>query len=181
VRRALEMRAKDTLPGLAAIAKGDAPSAKRDWQVRAAACVALGRVGWEKELDTLAALAGSREWQVRAAAFEGLYHAYDKRAIPVLIAAFNDKHPVARMTARKNLKNLSRQVFAQKQMYQDWWEQQKERLELEHPEKQLEMLDKYGYDTRKYLQEILRGTDIVAILGRWDKVQLILEDLQVPH
>ncbi len=181
VRRAVEMRAKDVLPGIAALAKGEAPAGKKEWPVRAAACVALGRVGWEKELDTLAALAKAREWQVRAAAFEGLYHAYDKRAIPILIAAFPDKHPVARMTARKNLRNLTRQVFAQKQMYEGWWEKAKDRLELEHPTKRLEELDKYGYDTRKYLQEILRGTDIIAILGRWDKVQLILEDLEVQH
>ncbi len=181
VRRAVELRAKDVLPAIAALAKGDAPAAKKDWPVRAAACVALGRVGWEKEIDTLAALAKAREWQVRAAAYEGLYHAYDKRAIPVLIAAFGEKHPVARMTARTNLKNLTRQVFAQKQMYEDWWEKYKDRLELEHPTKRLEELDKYGYDTRKFLQEILRGTDIVAILGRWDKVQLILEDMQVQH
>ncbi len=181
VRRALEMRCKDVLPAVAALAKGEAPAAKKGWPVRAAACVALGRIGWEKELDTLAALAKAREWQVRAAAYEGLYHCYDKRAIPVLIAAFGDKHPVARMTARKNLRNLTRQTFAQKQMYDTWWEKQKDRLELEHPEKKLEELDKYGYDTKKYLQEILRGTDIVAVLGRWDKVQLVLEDLQVPH
>ncbi len=181
VRRAVEMRVRDVLPAIAALAKGEAPAAKKEWPVRAAACVALGRIGWEKELDTLAALAKAREWQLRAAAFEGLYHAYDKRAIPILIAAYGDKHPVARMTARKNLKNLTRQVFAQKQMYLDWWEANKDRLELEHPTKRLEELDKYGYDTRKFLQEILRGTDIVAILGRWDKVQLILEDMQVHH
>ncbi|HEX5135445.1 MAG TPA: HEAT repeat domain-containing protein [Planctomycetota bacterium] len=181
VRRAFEMRMKDALPAIAALAKGEAPAAKRDWPVRAAACVALGRIGWEKEFDTLAELAKAREWQVRAAACEGLYHAYDKRAIPILIAAFNDKQPVARMTARKNLRNLTRQTFAQKQMYEGWWEKQKDKLELEHPEKRLEELDKYGYDTKKYLQEILRGTDIVAILGRWDRVQLVLEDLQVPH
>lgn len=181
VRRAVEMRARDVLPAIAALAKGDAPAAKKEWPVRAAACVALGRVGWEKEFDTLAALAKAREWQVRAAAFEGLYHAYDKRAIPILIAAFPDKQPVARMTARKNLRNLTGQVFAQKQMYEDWWEKHKDRIQLEHPEKRLEELDKYGYDTRKYLQEILRGTDIIAILGRWDKVQLILEDMQVAH
>jgi HEAT repeat protein len=181
VRRAVEMRAKDVLPGIAALAKGEAPAGKKEWPVRAAACVALGRIGWEKEFDTLAALAKAREWQVRAAAFEGLYHAYDKRAIPILIAAFPDKQPVARMTARKNLKNLTRQVFAQKQMYEEWWEKSKDRLELEHPTKRLEELDKYGYDTKKYLQEILRGTDIVAVLGRWDKVQLILEDMQVQH
>lgn len=181
VRRALEMRMKDALPAVALLARGEAPAAKKDWPVRAAACVALGRIGWEKELDTLAALAKAREWQVRAAAYEGLYHCYDKRAIPVLIAAFGDKHPVARMTARKNLRNLTRQTFAQKQMYESWWEKQQDKLELEHPEKKLQELDKYGYDTKKYLQEILRGTDIVAILGRWDKVQLVLEDLQVPH
>jgi len=181
VRRAVEMRAKDVLPAIAALAKGEAPAAKRDWPVRAAACVALGRIGWDKEFDTLAALAKAREWQVRAAAYEGLYHAYDKRAIPILMAAFGDKHPVARMTARKNLRNLTGQVFSQKQMYEGWWEKVKDKIELEHPEKRLEELDKYGYDTKKFLQEILRGTDIVAILGRWDKVQLILEDLQVQH
>jgi hypothetical protein len=118
---------------------------------------------------------------VRAAAFEALYHSYDKRSIPILIAAFSDRHAVARFTARRNLRLLTRQTYAQKSMYEQWWEGAKDKLELEHPEKKLAELDKYGYSTRKYLQEILRGTDIVAIRGRWDKVELILDDLEVQH
>jgi len=180
VRKAVETRTKAVLPELTQVAQGKAPT-KRDWQVRTAAAVGVGRVGYDRDLDALIEMAGAREWWLRAAAFEGLFHTYDKRVLPVLIDAFNDHHPVARMTARRNLRAMSGQHYAKQSMYRSWWEKVKDTIELTHPEKQLEELDKYGYDTRKFLQEILKGTDIVAIRGRWDKVELVLQDLDVTH
>jgi len=179
VRRAVERRTKEVLPELAAVAKGET-GAKREWKARVAACVALGRIGYEKMFGTLRDLARSRLWWLRAAALEGLYHTYTRAAIPVLLDAFDDRHAVARMTARRNLRYMTQQTFVKKSMYERWWEKWKDKLELKHPERKLAELDKYGY-SRRGLQEILRGTDIVAIKGRWDKVELVLSDLEVKH
>ena len=180
VRHAVEGRIKELLDDLAAVAQGET-GAKKDWELRTAAAVGLGRVGHDRDLAVLEGLAGSRDWWLKAGALEGLYHTYRKEAIPHLIDAFDDRHPVVRMTARRNLRLMSQQVFLKKSQYEDWWEKAKERLELVHPEKTIEQLDKYGYATRKQIQEVLKGTDIVAIKGRWDKVELILQDLEVTH
>ncbi|MHC4818628.1 MAG: HEAT repeat domain-containing protein, partial [Planctomycetota bacterium] len=171
---------REVLPELSAVAAGKT-GAKKDWQVRVAACVGLGRVGYDRDLTALLTFAKAREWWLRAAAMEGLYHAYRKEAIPVLIAAHDDKHPVVRMTARRNLRYITGQRFSNRKKYAEWWEQRKDRLELKHPEHKLKELDKYGYDTRKFLHDVLQGTDIVAIKARWDKVEKILEDLEVKH
>ncbi|MHC4135360.1 MAG: HEAT repeat domain-containing protein [Planctomycetota bacterium] len=180
VREAVEGRVRDVLPELSALAAGKT-GAKKGWQARVAACVGLGRVGYDRDLSGLLAFAKSREWWLRAASMEGLYHAYRKEAIPILIAAYDDKHPVVRMTARRNLRYITGKRLSNRKKYGEWWEQRKDQLELKHPEHKLKELDKYGYDTRKFLQDVLRGTDIVAIKGRWDKVEKILEDLQVKH
>ena len=180
VRYATERRIKGALPELALIARGKT-AAKKDWQLRAAACVAIGRVGYDRDFSALEELATARKWWLKAAALEGLYHTYRKEAIPLLLASFDDKHPVVRMTARRNLRYMTQQTFSKKSMYEGWWEKRKATIEFKHPEHKLKELKRYGYSTRKFIQDILRGTDIVAVKGRWDKVELILEDLGVRH
>jgi HEAT repeat protein len=179
VRYVVENRVKEMLPELSALAAGKAGD-KKDWKVRVAACVAVGRVGYDADFSVLVDLAKAPQWWLRAAALEGLYHTYRKEAMPVLIAAFDDRHPVTRMTARRNLRYMTHQTFGKQAQFEEWWEKWKDGNELKHPEKELEQLAKYGYSTKEY-QEVLRGTDIVAVKGRWDKVELVLEDLGVTH
>ncbi|MHC4222739.1 MAG: HEAT repeat domain-containing protein [Planctomycetota bacterium] len=180
VRRASELRDKTVLLDLTALARGET-GAKKHWHARSAACVTMGRVARMEAFGKLQALSGSRHWWLKAAAMEGLFHTYSKEVIPILIEAFDDRHPVVRMTARKNLAYMTRKKFPKKQMYLNFWKKVQHKIELAHPEDQLRQLDKYGYATRKYIQTVLKGTDIVAILGRWDKVQLVLQDLEVRH
>jgi len=180
VRVAVDRRDKDTLAALTALASGKT-AAKRDWQARTAACVAMGRVAYTRAFPALKELVRAREWWLRAAALEGLYHCYTKECIPLLIAAFDDRHPVARLTARKNLHFMTRKRYLRKRMYIDYWEKVKATVEIKHPESTLKELERGGYSTRTFLQEILKGTDIVVVLGRWDRVQVVLEDLQVKH
>jgi hypothetical protein len=180
IRKAVERKAKELLPELTAVAQGKSPL-KRDWQTRVAACVAMGRVGGRDAYDDLVALAKNRDWFIRAAAIEGLYHCYETRAIPELIGYFDDKHPVVRMTTRRNLRYMTRKHYPKRKFYVDWWKKYGGTFEWVAPDEQERRARKHGYATPKYITEILRGTDIVAIKGRWDKVELILEDLGVKH
>jgi HEAT repeat protein len=180
VRRASERRDKNVLDELASLARGLTP-AKKHWQARAAAAVTMGRVGHRGAFAQLKDLVRAREWWLRAAAFEGLFHTYVRDVVPLLIAASDDRNPVVRMTVRKNLRYMSGKFYSRKGLYKAWWEKVKDKIELAHPEDKLKELDKYGYATRKYIQTVLRNTDIVVILGRWDKVQLVLQDLDVRH
>ena len=180
VRLAVEKKIDKVLPELTALAQGRT-RAKKEWKTRVAACVGMGRIGKKKAFDDLALLAKAREWWLRAAAMEGLYHTFDKRSIPIYIGSFLDKHPVVRMTLRRNLKYLTRKHYAQKKLYEKWWQKHGKNVELIEPDEYLRQAKKYGYATPKYVQDVLKGTDIVVILGRWDKVQLVLEDLQIKH
>jgi len=180
VRRIVADGSRELLDELGAVARGET-ACKKEWMARVTACVALGRVGQRASFDALVELAGARDWWLRAAALEGLYHTFDERAIPIMIAAFDDQHPVARATARRNLRYLSRTHHATKQLAEQWWEKWKGNYTLTPPDEYETLAQKYGYAKHKYITEALRGTDIVAIEGRWDRVQKILEDLEVQH
>jgi HEAT repeat protein len=180
VRRAVEWRQRDVLEEILLLARRKT-AAKTAWLTRSAACVAAGRIGYDLAFDGLKGLLKAREWWLRAAAVEGLYHSYTKEVIPILIKLFDERHPVVRMTVRRNLRYMTGKHYVQRKLYEAWWEKWGAKLELRHPEKKLAELDKYGYSTKKYLQDILRGTDIVAVKGRWDKVEKVLEDLDVKH
>ncbi|MHC4956887.1 MAG: HEAT repeat domain-containing protein [Planctomycetota bacterium] len=180
IRHAVKHKRVMVLKELAAVAQGKT-GAKKEWKTRVAAAVAMGRIAGKAAYDDLAAMVPAREWWLRGAALEGIYHTYDKRCIPLMINAVNDKNAVVRMTVRRNLKYLTKKHYAQKKFYENWWEKYGAKIELVEPDEFMRQAKKYGYATPKYVQDTLKGTDIVAVLGRWDKVQLILEDLAVPH
>jgi HEAT repeat protein len=180
VRFALAKRHKESLPLLAAVAAGETKAAK-DWHARVAACVALGRIGGGEAHGTILPWTRAREWWLRAAAFEGLLHTYRREVVPAYIAAFDDRHPVVRLTVRKNLRFMTRKHFPRRSMYEDYWREFGDKVDFGDPEEKIKELDRSGYDTRRYIQEILKGTDIVVVLGKWDKVELVLQDLEVSH
>jgi len=181
VRVALDLRQKEVVPELLALAKGEGAGGKKNWMVRAPACVAAGWVGGMKSFDTLRKLAAERDWKIKAAALEGLFRIYDKQVIPVLFNYFNARHPVVRLTALKNLRFMTQKTYTKKDLFLKWWKKYGDKIELIHPEDQGERFRKSGYHVKRDMLEVLRKTDIVAILGRWDKVQKILEDLKIKH
>ena len=92
--------------------------------------------------------------------------------MPAYIAAFDDRHPVVRLTVRKNLRFMTGKHFPRRSMYEDYWREFGDRVDFGDPEEKIKELDRSGYDTRRYIQEILKGTDIVVVLGKWDKVEI---------
>lgn len=180
VRAALARRHKPSTPALLSLARGEG-AAKSDWQLRVAACVAAGWVGGLESFDTLRALAAERDWKVRGAALEGLFRIYDKAAVEPLLDAVDDSHPCVKLTAKKNLQYMTQKRFPTEKDWRDYWNKVKANIDLVHPEDEAKTAKEGGYDVRRDMLEILRGTDIVAVLGRWDKVELILKDLEIRH
>ncbi|MGQ0613715.1 MAG: HEAT repeat domain-containing protein [Planctomycetaceae bacterium] len=180
VREALRRRDRPNAPLLVDLAKGGG-AGKGDWQVRAAACVAAGWVGGMEAFPALVELSSSRDWRIEAAALEGLFRVYDKASIPVLTSKFDDRHPVVRLAARKNLQYMTQKKLTTRAQYETYWAAEKDKFDLIHPEDQAKQLEETGYHVRRDMLEILRKTDIVTILGRWDRVEKVLEDLDIPQ
>jgi len=186
VRFANDNKRKEAVPTLLALARGET-DAKKEMLPRAAACVALGRLGRGKVYDDLVALSRNRAWQVSAAALEGMFFCWRKEAIPHYLEFFGDRHPVIRKVARTNLIYMTRKKFNKRAPYDEWWKKIGPKFHLAHPEDVLKRMEKdrktygYGTDPRKYMQTILSGTEILVVRGRWDFVEKILVELEVKH
>ena len=186
VRFASDHKREDAVPALLALAKGET-DAKKQMLARAAACVALGRLGRGKVYDDLAELSRDRAWQVSAAALEGIFFCWRKEAIPHYIEFFSDRHRVVRKVARTNLAYMTRQTHDRRAPYEAWWAKVGGKFELVHPEDVIKKAeverDKYGYaiNTKKHIQKILSGTEIIVVRGRWDFVEKVLVELDVKH
>ena len=184
VRAAVEGRATTVVDALAAVATGQTDA--RDWQLQSAACVALGRVGERAAFPTLRRLLEQTAWWLRAAAYEGLSFTRLKDAIPLLIAAFDDPHPVVRRTVRANLRVLLGRRFASKAACLAWWREHGPRWQPPLSEAEAAERRRGGYATREYVKRhldrtVAGGTDILCIKGSYDHVEDVLTALQVPH
>ena len=183
VRAAFEHDVKDVLPALLDLARGKG-AAKKEWELRCAAAVAAGRVGGLAAVPSLAKLIKSNDWHIRGAALEGLARTMRAEAIPVLIKAHDDRHVVPRRVARRNLVWMSGGLkHDDKDTWSRWWKLAGEGFVPKAPKVNdpREVLDD-GYDRRlpgDYVRQLLLGTDVAVVLGRWDKLQFVLSDLEV--
>jgi len=186
VRFAAEQKWKDAVGALSELAAGKT-AGKRALLARSAACVALGRLARKDAFPLLLELSKERHWQIRAAALEGMIFCWTKEAIPVYIRHFLDHHSVVRKVVRTNLRYMTRKTFQKQRPYERWWKKFGPKYNLVHPEDLKKKIqrerDKYGYAVapKKYIQNILGGTDILVVRGRWDFVELVLNDLGVEH
>ncbi|MHC4940022.1 MAG: HEAT repeat domain-containing protein [Planctomycetota bacterium] len=186
VRFAAESKRKDAVPLLLDLAQGKT-AGKKALAARAAACVAVGRLGRLDAYDKLVEIAQDRTWQVRAGALEGLIYCWKKEAIPVYLSYFKDRNAVVRKVVKNNLLSMTRKKFDKRAPYEEWWKKIGPKYNLVHPEDVRKKVqaerDKYGYyvQPRKYVQNILGGTEILVIRGRWDFVEKVLVDLEVDH
>ncbi|MEM8884452.1 MAG: HEAT repeat domain-containing protein, partial [Planctomycetota bacterium] len=186
VRFAAAHKRKDAIGVLGELAQGKI-TGKRAMLARAAACVALGRLGRLETYPILAKLAEERAWQIRAAALEGIIFCWTKEAIPVYLRYYKDHNAIVRKVVRTNLRYMTKKDFDKQGKYEAWWKEFGEKYNLVHPEDAKKKIqrerDKYGYAVapRKFIQDMLGGTDILAIRGRWDFVEKVLADLKVEH
>ncbi len=183
VRAVFEHGVQQALPALLDLARGRG-AGKGEWEIRCAAAVAAGTVGGIDALPVLSKLTGSTDWHLRGAALEGLARTMHPQAIPFLIKAHNDNHPVPQRVARRNLWWMSGgRVLKTRKAWTKWWQEEGEEFVPTPPrfEEPRAVVDD-GYDRRlprDYVRRLLLGTDISVLLGRWDRVQLVLQSLDV--
>ena len=183
VRAAFEHDVVDVLPARLDLARGGG-AAKKEWELRCAAAVAAGRVGGLAAVPALSKLTRSSDWHIRGAALEGLARTMRGEAIPLLIKAHDDRHVVPRRVARRNLTWMSAGLkHKDKAAWSRWWKGVGEGFVPKMPkvDDPREVIDD-GYDRRlpgDYVRQLLLGTDVAVVLGRWDKVQFVLSDLAV--
>jgi HEAT repeat protein len=162
------------------------------WRVASAAAAAIGTLGISDDLPKLEPLLTHKLWQVRGAAFEGLGRLRAAQAIPLLTGGLTDKDPVVRGVCHANLQILSREKLGpDPKVWQEWWTKNGPGLVLvkqsrrSKAEKQTEEEKNARYSKMRMTQdkgvEILQKARIVVVTGAWDKVQLVLDHLAIPH
>lgn len=166
----------------------------KSWRVATAAVVSVGTLGGADDLATIQPYAKSRDWKVRGAAFEGFGRLRAIQSIPLLIEGLGDKDPVVRGVCLSNLQILSsRRLGSKAELWLRWWNREgkdlvlKKRSRMSDDDKKRET-DITGPDDR-YAKpvtkdegiDILRKARILVIKGAWDKVEVVLTHLRIPH
>jgi HEAT repeat protein len=173
---AADDRLKEALPDLVKTV-GDA-----SWEVATAAMISVGILGHANETDVFKPFLGHRDWRMRATAVESLFLLRHNSVIEPLIDMVTDKHPNVRSAAVKSLQVLTQQRFGpEPDKWRRWLEANRGAFEITKKGSIVEGAQKDRYAKDKYLIEILKKAQLLVVLGKWDKVQEILDDLNIPH
>ena len=164
-----------------------------DWRAATAAICALGSLGADEDLPLLEPLVGKGDWRRRGAVFEALGRLRTRRAVPLLIEGLSDKDPLVRGVSLTNLQILTRQRLVRPDAWRAWWEQHGPALEVvkrsrrtpEERAKEAEERDNafYAHEFEKWREravEVLKKSGVLVTIGAWDKVERVLEHLQIP-
>lgn len=165
------------------------------WRVSTAAAAAIGTLGVADDLPKLEPLLTHKLWQVRGAAFEGLGRLRAAKAIPLMAEGLLDKDPVVRGVCHANLQILTREKLGpDPKLWRDWWakngaavslvkQSRRSSAEKKAEEEKEAKNARYAKDrmTRDKGVEILQKARIVVVTGAWDKVQIVLGHLAIPH
>lgn len=162
------------------------------WRVSTAAAAAIGTLGVADDLPKLEPLLTHKLWQVRGAAFEGLGRLRAARAIPLMTEGLLDKDPVVRGVCHANLQILTREKLGpDPKLWREWWSKNGSGVFLvkqsrrNDADKNAENEKNKRYAKQRRTQEggveILQKSRIVVVTGAWDKVQIVLGHLAIPH
>lgn len=157
------------------------------WRVASAAAAAIGTLGVADDLDRLMPLASHRDWRRRAAALEGMGRLRAANAVPRLIEGLRDKDPVVKGVCLTNLQILTQIKYGpEARKWEEWWTKSGADLVIEKQSRKTDdqkvarQESNKGY-AREEAIEILQKARILVITGAWDKVQIVLGHLDIPH
>ena len=170
----------------------------RSWRVSSAAAATVGALGISDDMPLLTPLLGNRDWRVRAAAFEGLGRLRAVSAIPHLITGLKDRDPTVKGVCLTNLRVLTRLKWDYKGKWTEWFAKNGSHLDIEKHSRKPRREEKPEQDaeddpnsrygpahrgriTRDQGVEILQKARILVIKGAWDKVEVVLGHLDIPH
>lgn len=154
--------------------------ADRSWQVAACAAVSLGRVRGADAVAALAERTKDADWKMRGAAAVGLMYAYDKAAMPALIALLDDPDGTVSRTAHEILLRVTRQRFERNSaVYAAWWEKNKDLVKVLKPEEAAERGKEYAFAGSR-AQSFL-DLDVVVYQSRGDAIEILLDRIGIGH
>lgn len=156
------------------------------WRVASAAAATVGTLGIGEDLPLLRPLLEHRDWKIRAAAYEGLGRLRAKEAIPLFADGLGDKDPVVRGTCLANLQILTGEKLGPEAApWRDWYRDRSPGLNLVKKSRRENVeekpKDRYAPLTHEYAIEVLQKARILVVEGAWDKVQIVLGHLKIPH
>ncbi len=149
------------------------------WDVAVTAAVAIGKARGPQALDTLRALLTHEDWRYRGAAVVGLMHLATPGAFEALMPLRSDANPSVALSAERALERLAgREGHGEPPMgWVEWWGKHGAKTDLRAFERSLRNHEKYGYTVPDSL--IYSGLDVVVIPGRGDKIEEVLERLNI--
>lgn len=161
-----------------------------DWRVASAAACAVGTLGVESDLPLLEPLAGDKNWKIRGAAFEGMGRLRAAAAVPLLAEGLTDRDPVVRGVCHANLQILSGEKLGpDAAAWRTYWKLKGPGLQITKQSRKPKPAEEspkpkatHEYaNTHQYTIEILQKARILVVRGAWDKVEVVLGHLKIPH
>ncbi len=157
----------------------------KHWRVASAAAAAVGAIGIEEEMPLLVPLLKHKDWRIRGAAYEGLGRLRTALALPKLIEGLRDRDPTVKGVCLTNLRVLTSLKWGYDAgKWSEWAKENAATLAIEkrsRKAKKEENEDRYARRTRDQGVEILQKARILVVKGAWDKVEVVLEHLDIPH
>ncbi len=151
-----------------------------NWQVAVAAAVSLGKTQSSAGIEPLTKLySDSPDWKLRGGAVVGLGKLRQKEGVPALLRALEDPEPAVRRTAHEFFKAVSGLDHPPEvKPWTEWWEQNRDRVQLSVPEAVLERRKRYEYagDADPGISAVNPSPIYGAIYGGLDVLVLQSED-----
>lgn len=159
------------------------------WRVACAALAAAGALGVAADLPRFEPWLAHKDWRHRASAYEALGRLRAIEAVPRLVAGLDDKDPVVAGVCWANLQVVSGQrLTPSKAAWLSWYQSKgrsirlvkKSRADAAPVTTGPEPEPGPSYRRRKDV-EVMQKARILVISGAWDKVEVVLEHLRIPH
>ena len=152
-----------------------------DWQVAVTAAVAIGKGRGPRALEILRGFQEHSDWRLRGASAVGLMHLAVPGAFETLMTMRTDESPSVALSAERGLQRMAgREGQGEPPMgWQAWWDKHGSKRDLRAMERSLRSHQKYGYEVPDSL--IYSGLDVVVIPGRGDKIESVLDRLNISY
>ena len=152
-----------------------------DWEVAVTAAVAIGKGRGPQALEILRGYQSHSDWRLRGGAAVGLMHLSVPGAFEALMAMRHDENPSVALSAERGLQRMAgREGHGEPPMgWEAWWEKHGATHDLRSFERSLRSHEKYGYEVPDSL--IYSGLDVVVIPGRGDKIESVLDRLDISY
>ena len=153
------------------------------WEVSVTAAVSFGKTRNPAAVVPLQRMLDAKkvkDWKRRGAAVVGLGSLRTRAAVPLLIAALDDKDPSVKRTAFEFLRRLTTRTIApERDGWESWWAHSKATYEFVDNEKAAREAKKGGYAVAPV--EVYDKLDVIVLTSRGDHIEQLLDKLGIAY